>query len=67
MAGSQRSATRTLRLTEPAGTDASLKSHVGSERPDPLIDLLARMIRTAQEREHTDRRATLTVIEGGKG
>jgi hypothetical protein len=35
-------------------------------RSDPLIDLLARMIRTAQEREHTERRATLTVMDGGQ-
>ena len=38
-----------------------------ARRSDPLLELLARMIRTAQERERTERRATLTVIEGGKG
>jgi hypothetical protein len=35
-------------------------------RHDPLLDLLARMIRTAHDRERAERRATLTVVEGGK-
>ena len=33
---------------------------------DPLLDLLARMIRTAHDRERSERRGTLVVVEGGK-
>ena len=35
-------------------------------RNDPLLDLLARMIRTAHERERAERRGTLTVMDGGR-
>lgn len=31
-----------------------------ARRPDPLLDLLARMIRTAQDREHAERRGRHT-------
>jgi len=33
-----------------------------SRTGDPLLDLLARMIRTAHERERAERRGTLTVV-----
>lgn len=41
----------------------------GERRPpahDPLLDLLARMIRTAHDRERSERRGRLTVIDGGQ-
>lgn len=35
-------------------------------RHDPLLDLLARMIRTAHDRERAERRGNLTLMDGGK-
>ena len=43
------------------------RAAAAARRPDPLLELLARMIRTAHDREQAERRGRLTLLEGGKG